>query len=191
MAHVRSSVRWPSAVTSVVLLTTLAFLPACSGGRKATTRSTSASSPISTRSTPVSTPSATAASPTVTSPGAAVRVALGTNNPAQGDCTTNTPEQATSVGFAVLKVTAGSFEASIQLQAGSANATYAVFMQQVPGSCPQARANGGTLTTDSTGRGHASTTVPRVSGATTFFVQLVPAGSGPSQYTSDRISGVH
>jgi len=117
-------------------------------------------------------------------------VALGTNDPSQGDCTTNTSEGATSVGFVVLKLTPGSFEARIQLQAGSPSTTYGVFMQQVPGSCPQSAANGGTLTTDSTGRGHSSTTVPRVSGATTFFVQLVPAGSGPSQYTSDRISGV-
>jgi hypothetical protein len=61
-------------------------------------------------------------------------------------------------------------------------------MQQVPGSCPQSTANGGTLTTDSSGRGQASSSVPRVAGATTFFVQLVPAGSGPAEYTSDRIS---
>jgi len=63
-------------------------------------------------------------------------------------------------------------------------------MQQVPGSCPQSAANGGTLTTDSTGHGHASTTVSRVPSATSFFVQLVPAGSGPPEYTSDRISAV-
>jgi len=68
--------------------------------------------------------------------------------------------------------------------------TYGVFMQQVPGSCPQPAANAGTLTTDSTGRGHASTTVPRVPGATTFYVQLVPGGSGAPTYTSDRISTV-
>jgi hypothetical protein len=115
-------------------------------------------------------------------------VALGTNDPAQGDCTTNTSEAATSVGSVVLSVTPSSFQAEIQVQSGSANTTYGVFMQQVPGSCPQLAANGGTLVTNSSGHGQASATVPRVAGSTTFFVQLVPAGSGPSEYTSDRIS---
>jgi hypothetical protein len=113
---------------------------------------------------------------------------LGTTNPAQGDCTTNTSEAATSVGFVVLNVTPSSFQAEIQVQSGPPNTTYGVFMQQVPGSCPQLAANGGSLVTDSTGRGQASATVPRVAGATTFFVQLVPAGTGPPEYTSDRIS---
>ena len=121
-------------------------------------------------------------------PATGKRVALGTNNPAQGDCTTNTSEAATSVGFVVLNVTASSFQAEVQLQAGSPNTTYAVLMQQVPGSCPQTSDNGGTLTTDSKGRGHASTSVPRVPGATSFFLQLLPAGSGAPQYTSDRVS---
>jgi hypothetical protein len=115
---------------------------------------------------------------------------LGTNSPAAGDCTTNTSEAATSVGFVVLKLTPSSFRAEIRLQAGAPNTTYGVFMQQVPGSCPQNAPNGGTFTTGSTGRGHASAAVPRVPGATTFFVQLVSAGSGPAQFTSDRISGV-
>jgi len=88
----------------------------------------------------------------------------------------------------VLDLTPSSFQAEIQVQTGAPNTTYEVFMQQVPGSCPQLAANGGTLITNSTGRGQASTTVPRVAGATTFFVQLVPAGSGPPEYTSDRIS---
>ena len=130
----------------------------------------------------------TSTSTSTSVPATGKRVALGTNNPAQGDCTTNTSEAATSVGFVVLSVTASSFRAEIQLQAGSPNTTYAVLMQQVPGSCPQTSDNGGTLTTDSTGRGHASTSVPRVPGATTFFLQLLPAGSGAPQYTSDRVS---
>jgi len=117
-------------------------------------------------------------------------VALGTNDPAEGDCTTNTGEAATAVGFVVLTVTSSSFQAEIRLQTGSAHTTYGVFMQQVPGSCPQSAANGGALTTNSTGDGEASTSVPRVPDATTFFVQLVPTGSGPAEYTSDRISGV-
>ena len=120
--------------------------------------------------------------------GTGQRVALGNNNPAQGDCTTNTGEAATSVGFAVLNLTPRRFQAEIQLRAGSPNTTYGVFMQQVPGSCPQSSANGGTLTTDSHGRGHAHARVSRVSGATTFFVQLVLGGAGPPQFTSDRIS---
>jgi hypothetical protein len=90
----------------------------------------------------------------------------------------------------VLKLTPSSFRAQVELQAGAPNTTYGVFMQQVPGSCPQNAPNGGTLTTGSTGRGQASATVPRVPGATTFFVQLVSAGAGPAQFTSDRISGV-
>jgi hypothetical protein len=115
---------------------------------------------------------------------------VGKNNPAQGDCTTNSSEAATSVGSVLLIVTPSSFEAEIQLRAGYPNTTYAVLLQQVPGSCPQSAANGGTLTTDSSGRGHASTTVPRVLSASTFFVQLAPVGSGAPSYTSDRISGV-
>jgi hypothetical protein len=134
--------------------------------------------------------SACSSSPTATtpSPSTSTKVALGTNNPAQGDCTTNTSEAATSVGSVVLDVTPSSFQAQIQLQAGPRNTTYGVFMQQVPGSCPQSEANGGTLITDSSGRGQASATVPRVAGATTFYVQLVPDGAGPPDYTSDRIS---
>jgi len=130
----------------------------------------------------------TSTSTSTSVPATGKRVALGTNNPAQGDCTTSTSEAAASVGFVVLNVTANAFQAEIQLQAGSPNTTYAVLMQQVPGSCPQTSDNGGTLTTDSTGLGHASTSVPRVPGATTFFLQLLPAGSGAPQYTSDRVS---
>ncbi len=130
----------------------------------------------------------TSTSTSTSVPATGKRVALGTNNPAQGDCTTNTSEAATSVGFVVLNVTASSFQAEVQVQAGSPNTTYAVLMQQVPGSCPQTSDNGGTLTTDSTGRGHAFTSVPRVPGATAFFLQLLPGGSGAPQYTSDRVS---
>lgn len=135
-----------------------------------------------------STSSSTSTFTSTSVPASGETVALGTNNPAEGDCTTNTSELATSVGSVVLDVTPSSIQAEIQLQVGPPNTTYGVFMQQVPGSCPQSGANGGTLTTDSTGRGNASTTVPRVPGATTFFVQLVPVGSGPPEYTSDRIS---
>jgi hypothetical protein len=117
-------------------------------------------------------------------------VALGMNNPAQGDCSTNTSEAATSVGYVVLTVTSSSFQAQIQLQKGSPDSKYAVFMQQVPGSCPQLAANGGSLLTGSTGRGHAFASVPRVGSATTFFVQLVPIESGSPEYTSDRIARV-
>lgn len=146
------------AVAPIVLLATLVSLSACSSSHTATAASTG------------------------------TKVALGTNNPAQGDCTTNTSETATSVGYAVLTLTPNAFQAEIQLQAGPPNTTYGVFMQQVPGSCPQPQANGGTLVTGSTGRGQASTTVERVPGATTFYVQLVPTGQGPPDYTSDRIS---
>jgi len=116
------------------------------------------------------------------------RVALGTNNPAQGDCTTDKSEAATSVGSAVLSLTPSSFQAEVQLQEGPPNTTYGIFMQQVPGSCPQSTANGGTFTTDSAGHLQASATVARVAGATTFYIQLVPSGAGPPDFTSDRIS---
>jgi len=152
------------AVVSVALATTLVLVSACS----------------STQATTI--PSASAV------PGTGSTVALGTNNPPQGDCTTNTSEAATSVGSVALRLTASSFQADIQLESGFPNMTYGVFMQQVPGSCPQPAANAGTLTIDSTGHGHASTTVPRVAGATTFYVQLVPGGAGAPSYTSDRIS---
>jgi len=148
----------------------------CSSNHTATTPSTSTSTSVSHTST------------TTTVPGTSKTVALGTNNPAQGDCTTNTSEAATSVGSVVLTLTPSSFQAEIQLQSGRPNTTYGVFMQQVPGSCPQPQANAGTLTTDSTGRGHGSTTVSRVAGATTFYVQLVPGEVGAPTYTSDRIS---
>ncbi len=173
------------AVASVVLVATLVFLPACSSSPKTKTPSTSTST-----STSVSPPSSPATSTAVTVPGGGYKEALGTNSPAVGDCTTNTSEAATSVGFVVLKLTPSRFRAEIQLQAGAPNTTYGVFMQQVPGSCPQNAPNGGTFTTGSTGRGHASAAVPRVPGATTFFVQLVSTGSGPAQFTSDRISDV-
>jgi hypothetical protein len=114
---------------------------------------------------------------------------LGTNNPAEGDCTTNTAEAATTVGYVVLKVTASSFQADIHLQSGKPKTTFGVFMQQVPGSCPQEQFNGGTFITGSTGSGNVTATVPRVAGATTFFVQLVN-GAINVEYTSDRISGV-
>ncbi len=158
----RSLPRRSWAVAPVVLMTTVVLVSSCSGSSTATTPSTSTS----------------------------IRVALGANNPAQGDCTTNTSEAATSVGFVMLDVTPSSFQAEIQVQAGPRNTTYGVFMQQVPGSCPQPVANGGTLITDSSGHGQASTTVPRVAGATIFLVQLVPEGAGPPDYTSDRISAV-
>ena len=133
----------------------------------------------------------TVAIPTATGPATlntGHREALGSNNPMQGDCTTNTSEAATSVGFVVLSLTPRTFQAEIQVQKGSPNTAYGVFMQQVPGSCPQEAANAGTLTTDATGRGHALATVPRVPSATTFYVQLVPGEAGPPDYTSDRIT---
>jgi hypothetical protein len=114
-------------------------------------------------------------------------VALGKVNPAQGDCATNTKEKGRAVGYVVIKLTAHSFEAKIVLKAGAADGAYGVFMQQVPGSCPQGRANGGVLKTNAAGHGHASATVHRVAGAKSFFVQLVPGGSGPAQFTSSRI----
>jgi uncharacterized protein (UPF0333 family) len=114
------------------------------------------------------------------------KVDLGTNNPNAGDCTTNTSEASTSVGYVVLNITASSFQADVHLQTGEPNTNFGVFMQQVPGSCPQEQANGGTLTTDSTGSGSVVVTVPRVAGATTFFVQLVN-GTINVEYTSDRI----
>jgi hypothetical protein len=167
MARMRPSLRRRSlAIASVALTTTLVFVSACS--------STSTSIP----------------SPATTVPGTGKTVVLGSNNPAQGDCKTNTSEAATSVGSVVLDVSPDSFQADIQLQSGYPNMDYGVFMQQVPGSCPQPAANAGTLTTDSTGRGHASASVPRVAGATTFYVQLVPGGAGAPSYTSDRISAL-
>ncbi|HXX61795.1 MAG TPA: hypothetical protein VEI48_10985 [Candidatus Sulfotelmatobacter sp.] len=125
---------------------------------------------------------------TTMAPSTGGTVALGTNNPAQGDCTTNTSEAATAVGSVALDLTATTFQAQVVLQSGPPDTAYGLFMQQVPGSCPQPAANAGSLTTDSAGRGQASTTVPRVPGATTFYVQLVPGGAGAPTYTSDRIS---
>lgn len=142
-------------------------MSACGGGHSPTTTSTSSST--TTTSLPTS-------SRTVT---------LGTVNPATGDCTTNTSETGRAVGSVLLTVTPTTFEATIQLLRGSPSTTYGILLQQVPGSCPQYSANGGTLTTGTLGRGHAVAAVPRVMGATTFFVQLV---HGNSEYTSDRIT---
>jgi len=176
------SARRSVATASVVLVASLVFVAACSSGPE-TEPSTSAPRPVAPTST--SSPMTT-----VTVPGGGYKEALGTNSPAAGDCTTNTSEAATPVGFVVLKLTTSSFQAEIHLQAGAPNTKYSVLMQQVPGSCPQSGPNGGVFTTGSTGRGHASATVPRVPGATTFYVELVSAGSGPAQFTSDRVSGV-
>ena len=156
---------WSRRCGAVVVAAGIVFVSACSSNQGVTTPSSSA-----------------------TVAGTSSQMALGTTNPVQGDCTTNTSEAATSVGYVVLQLTADSFQAEIHLQAGSPGMTYGVFMQQVPGSCPQQAANAGSLTTDSTGRGQASTTVPRVAGATTFYVQLVPGEAGAPDYTSDRIS---
>ena len=156
-----------AAVASVVVAACVVLVSACSSSQGAT-------------------PSSSATATTI--PASSRQVALGTANPAQGDCTTNTSEAATSVGFVVLELTADSFQAEIHLQGGSPSMTYGVFMQQVPGSCPQPAANGGALTTDSAGHGQASTTVPRVPGATTFYVQLVPGEAGAPTFTSDRVA---
>ena len=135
-------------------------------------------------------PSTTTTHPSTSTSMAAhgTRLALGTNNPAVGDCTTNTSEKSTSVGYVTLTVTSSSVVADIHLQSGTPNTTYGVFMQQVPGSCPQEQSNGGSLTTNSKGRATYVATVPRVAGATTFFVQLVNGAT--ATYTSDRLSKV-
>jgi hypothetical protein len=135
------------------------------------------------------TTSTTPPSSTTSLPATGTKVALGTNNPAVGDCTTKTSEAATAVGYVVLNVTAQSFRADIHLQKGEPNTKYGVFMQQFPGSCPHNQFNGGMLTTSSTGSASFVATVPRVAGATTFFVQLVN-GVINSEYTSDHVSGV-
>lgn len=133
------------------------------------------------------TTSSTSSTSTTTTPVPGTKLALGTNNPAVGDCTTDMSENASAVGYVTLNVTSSSFVADIHLESGLPNTTYGVFMQQVPGSCPQVQFNGGTFTTDSKGAGTFVATVPRVAGATTFFVQLVN-GAIPSEYTSNRIS---
>jgi hypothetical protein len=172
-----------TAVAGAVVMAALALVSSCSSSPKATPPSSSTST--STTSTTTTSPSS-ATSTSVPSSGSTV--ALGKNDPAEGDCTTNLSEQGSAVGSVVMTVTSSSFEARIDLQSGTPDASYLVFMQQVPGSCPQQSANGGTLTTDSSGRGQATSTVARVPGATTFFVQLVPPETGPAEYTSDRIS---
>ncbi|HUO49212.1 MAG TPA: hypothetical protein VMU09_10290 [Acidimicrobiales bacterium] len=175
-----ASRRAKRAAVEVAAALGLVFAGACSTSHNAASTTTTTSAPASASSSTSSTSTTTASG--------AHTVALGTVNPAQGDCTTNTSEAATAVGSVVLTVTASSYQADVTVQSGPANTGYGVFMQQVPGSCPQNTANGGALTTNASGRGHAVTSVPRVAGATTFFVQLVPNGAGPPTYTSDRIS---
>ena len=116
------------------------------------------------------------------------KVALGGNNPSPGDCTTNSKEEVKPVGRVTLIVTPHAFKAEIQLEHGLPKTTFGVYEQQVPGSCPQRQANGGTLTSNAAGRGSATTSVPRVHGATTFFVQLVTAAGQAATYTSTRVS---
>lgn len=116
------------------------------------------------------------------------KVALGGNNPSPGDCTTNSKEEVKPVGSVTLILTPSTFKAEIQLEHGLPKTTFEVYVQQVPGSCPQALANGGTLTSSAAGSGSATATVPRVRGATTFFVQLVTAAGQPATYTSARVS---
>lgn len=78
----RSLPRRSMAVAPLVLVATLVFVLACSSSGQETT-----------------TPSAS------TVPGTGNTVALGTNNPAQGDCTTNTSDAAASVGSVALSFT--------------------------------------------------------------------------------------
>jgi hypothetical protein len=116
------------------------------------------------------------------------KVALGGNNPAPGDCTTPSHERVAAVGHVTLILTTTKFEAQIELKHGLPNTSFGVYMQQVPGSCPQSKANGGTLTSNSAGRGNVVASVPRVRGATAFFVQLVTAAGQPGTYTSTYVS---
>ena len=168
MARMRKGlISWPLALAAMA--GGLIILSACGGSSNAPT----ATSPAS-------------ASPTAST--VSYQVALGTNNPVQGDCTTNTPETAAPVGSVTLLLSPNAFEAEVSLQKGAPSTTYSLFLQQVPGSCPQPEANGGSLTTNASGSGQASSTIQRVPGATTFFVQLVPTGSGPPEYTSGRLS---
>lgn len=158
-----------------------ALLAGCSGGAVVTTSTKAATTTTSTTTTTSPPPTST------TVAGAGHKLALGTNNPVTGDCSTDTEENANTVGSVVVSLTSSSFRADIDLRTGEPRTTYGIFMQQVPGSCPQSQFNGGTLTTDSSGSGSAVATVARVAGATTFFVQLVN-GASNSEYTSDRIS---
>jgi hypothetical protein len=116
------------------------------------------------------------------------KVALGGNNPSPGDCTTASKEKVKAVGRVTLIVTSTTFKAEIQLQHGIPKTTFGVYAQQVPGSCPQSEANGGTLTSNASGSGRATVTVPRVRGATSFFVQLVTAAGQAATYTSAHVS---
>jgi hypothetical protein len=116
------------------------------------------------------------------------KVALGGNNPSPGDCTTNSKEKVKAVGSVALIVTSNTFKAEIRLEHGLPKTTFEIYMQQVPGSCPQSLANGGTLISSAAGGGMATATVPRVRGATTFFVQLVTSAGQAPTYTSDRVS---
>lgn len=116
------------------------------------------------------------------------KVALGGNNPAPGDCTTPSHEKVAAVGHVTLILTASRFEAKIELTHGLPNTAFGVYMQQVPGSCPQRVANGGTLTSNAAGSGSVVASVPRVRGATAFFVQLVTAAGQPGTYTSTYVS---
>jgi hypothetical protein len=107
------------------------------------------------------------------------KVPLGGNNPAPGDCTTPSHERVAAVGHVTLILTATRFEAQIALEHGLPKTSFGVYMQQVPGSCPQSQANGGTLTSNAAGRGSVVPSVPRVRGATAFFVELVTAAGQP------------
>ncbi len=89
--------RRPGRTGVMVALVALA-LAGCGSSRSPSAATTTSSH--STRSTPLTT------STTTTVPATGTKLALGTNNPAEGDCTTNTTEAATTVGYVVLKVTA-------------------------------------------------------------------------------------
>jgi len=116
------------------------------------------------------------------------KVALGGNNPSPGDCTTASTEQVKAVGHVTLILTATTFKAEIQLQHGLPKTSFGIYVQQVPGSCPQSVANGGMLTSNPAGSGSATATVRRVRGATSFFVQLVTAAGQAATYTSAHVS---
>jgi hypothetical protein len=80
-------------------------------------------------------------------------------------------------GFVVLNTNGnGGLSAQVSVKGGTPNSTYDIWVNQDPGTCPLGVATApGALTTNGQGNGNAHVTLPRVAGATNFWISAVGA----------------
>jgi len=81
-------------------------------------------------------------------------------------------------GFVVMNTNArGDLIIEVSLKGATADATYDIWVNQYPGACPLSSPTApGALTTNGRGNGNAHLKVPKVEGATTFWISAVGGG---------------